>query len=249
MQQKPHIWDRQPPGLRIRYFTYMAPRPIELLALRAGLRSLVKFEDVPLHAVSRVRARFPRGVHVLLGAPFVKHLPTGEAQRSGSGRRCVNLYVSWIKEKAEQLQQLEMTDPAGTAEACGELLGYPPCCVQAFASIRDHARDDALVLSILKATRQPQWRLNVLSDLALISFYPCRFDCEVALAQARKLESALSSHQRARVKKRLARAIRFETFANMAVLDGRIWRPNVLCDGDYQLTGELVDFRAIPSRR
>lgn len=228
---------------RIRYFTFAAPRKIELAALRAGLRQVVKLEDVSVDKAEQLR--WPRGVRVRHSTPFVKHLHSGEVRSAGPGRWAVNVYASW-GDAFERLYELEQEDPARHAQSCGELLGYPRCCVAAFVASRDHTRDDDLIVALARVTpSQPLWRLNVLCDCALISFYPCRFDCPFAEREAQRLETVLSPRERARVRHRLARAIRFRSFANLAVKDGSVWRPNILADSRYakRPDGLLLDFR------
>jgi hypothetical protein len=78
----------------------------------------------------------------------------------------------------------------------GELLGYPPCCVEAFCA---RARPVEGVADAFRAARaawlpRPYARLNntlLPMGRSLISFEPCAYDCAAALAVAERIAEAL----------------------------------------------------------
>jgi hypothetical protein len=78
--------------------------------------------------------------------------------------------------------------------AMGELLGYPPCCTEAFAGCGGGREPIELVAAALRATRgRPAARLNVL-DLAVfhyVSWYPCAFDCALSTQYANAVAQGL----------------------------------------------------------
>jgi hypothetical protein len=99
-------------------------------------------------------------------------------------------------------------DRAFFTRELGQRLGYPPCCVDAFAdrilrgSGRLHAgdrdrHDDDYIAASDGWSARPDWRLNSLlmrQRARLISFTPCRLDCPAALAQAVVIHRLVREH-------------------------------------------------------
>jgi len=99
-------------------------------------------------------------------------------------------------------------DRAFFTRELGLRLGYPTCCVDAFAerilrgSGRLHAgdrdrHDDDYIAASDGWVARPDWRLNSLlmrQRARLISFTPCRLDCPAALAQAVVLHRLVREH-------------------------------------------------------
>lgn len=99
-------------------------------------------------------------------------------------------------------------DRAFFTRELGLRLGFPPCCVDAFAARilrgsghlhagdRDRHDDDFVAASDGWVAR-PDWRLNSLlmrHRARLISFTPCRLDCPAALAQAAIILGLVREH-------------------------------------------------------
>jgi hypothetical protein len=99
-------------------------------------------------------------------------------------------------------------DRAFFTRELGLRLGFPPCCVDAFAARilrgsghlhagdRDRHDDDFVAASDGWVAR-PDWRLNSLlmrHRARLISFTPCRLDCPAALAQAALILGLVREH-------------------------------------------------------
>jgi hypothetical protein len=89
---------------------------------------------------------------------------------------------------------------------CGALLGYPSCCVEAFLRSTKLERDDhdpeldARRCNFYRIdaawVERPLARLNTLlktDQLGLISFDPCRFDCEAAREIADRIASVVEA--------------------------------------------------------
>ncbi len=76
----------------------------------------------------------------------------------------------------------------------GELLGYPPCCVAAFAKQVDRSNNTMNRYATAARTREPgpwPWELND-TWLKLVPFFPCSYTCEAALGFARTVASGLA---------------------------------------------------------
>lgn len=70
-----------------------------------------------------------------------------------------------------------------TIQTVGQLLGYPSCCVAAFAAQADRGDDVFSLARALAATAGvPDGRLNPLGPRPLLAFHPCRLDCPAATA-------------------------------------------------------------------
>jgi hypothetical protein len=106
----------------------------------------------------------------------------------------VHVYVADTPQKARAARQAEHSQKIAEF---GRLLGYPPCCVDFYLRRLDTAEQDQgdFVLPLLEASLEdrlgkkpsfPHW-LNVAAQYfsaSLISFYPCSFFCEKAIAVA-----------------------------------------------------------------
>ena len=76
----------------------------------------------------------------------------------------------------------------------GELLGYPPCCVEAFSQHRKlHHNRVAVGRSAARSERfDPLLNQLSLSLFHPIGWFPCRYDCPASLALARQLVHAMA---------------------------------------------------------
>jgi hypothetical protein len=159
-------------------------RCTELWSFRAGLKPVV-FLTVRPEEEAATLASFGE-VHV---ERLVRKVRV-EAQdrwvdRRDEGEPYVELYLSrepGLAARAASLQQ----HPSGQLAELGALLGYPACCIAAFAAQRDRANNTANRYATGLRTASPgpwPWQLNNLSQM-LLAFFPCRYDCPRALAQA-----------------------------------------------------------------
>jgi hypothetical protein len=159
------------------------------------------------------------------------------------------LYVARRLQDAEALRAVEAPlRDGGSAErlrdaslATGRLLGYPPCCAEAFVDRIERAR--GLGLDELRGLRKralaareaqveaPRWELNNLlldERVRLITFEPCLYDCPLALRFARAVLReivALSATDAAELHRRLAVAIALDPGGRKALVqiaDGRV---------------------------
>ncbi len=72
----------------------------------------------------------------------------------------------------------------------GELLGYPPCCVDHFVGLAADAGNDDVIRAIAeRSARFFPWINNVsMSVYHPISWFPCRYDCEASARIARTID-------------------------------------------------------------
>ena len=178
----------------------MARMDVEWVAYTAGLKPALRRTVDPARA-EEVAARMRASGAVVLRAR--------ETAVFGA-REEVVLYVAPTERDAEALRDAEASvlpgrvraaDPSGAHRAVGRALGFPACCVDAFCARvargvdRLVARGPGGLSEDYVAARaawvpRPDARVNPLLmrvGAQLVSFYPCRFDCPAAVAQASAL--------------------------------------------------------------
>ncbi len=183
---------------------YRGVKPAELAMARHAIKPVVKFEDLPETEVAGLLAALPRGLRVAVGGPYRKD---GLLLRSAPCRRgdpdAMRVVYASRGDEGERLRRIEQSAP-DDVRAAGELLGFPPCCVEAFAAdvARSRDADDALnddaclrVLATAPWNMPGDARLNPLSDLELLGFYPCTSRCSAAVAFADRVLAALSEDE------------------------------------------------------
>lgn len=181
----------------------------ELAMLAANLKPVVKFEDIPLELAGRFARRHGAHYRVVVGPQYFKDyllLRSSPADRTASDRRTralVCIYAS-RDDSARKLMELEQSDRENVFET-GKLLGFPSCCIEAFAADFERSRNDQDALNDeacrrLAATattdRPGHPALNPLSNHELLGFYACDMRCEAATAYARRTAAALARVRR-----------------------------------------------------
>jgi hypothetical protein len=215
-----------PPGVPL--VKWRTPRRIDLVALEAGARRVAKFEDLSPGEARRVQAwAAARGFRSVVAGPYHKRFELAVAAESAAGQ----LYSAIVShgDEAEQVAAAEQDrSPEGTRRA-GLALGYPPCCVERFASLpRDGLalRDgvnEAAIRAIAGVREGLPWETNPLYQASPVGFSACRADCPEALAFARRLLGALVKADPAAgevVRATLSRPVLFLRHSLAFVLDG-----------------------------
>jgi hypothetical protein len=123
---------------------------------------------------------------------------------------------------------------ADAARALGELLGFPPCCVDAFVQVARDGRDEkaGMLEHALARSEAFHPRLNNLSLAAFhyIGWSPCRFDCPASLAIADAAAAELRRRDEAAwavVDRLLARPRLWSDERRQLIFAGR-WRDGAL---------------------
>jgi hypothetical protein len=171
------------------------------IALEAGLKPMLR-ELLPIAAIDEARERFERAGWATELSPLVFG-PTRDGWLGGPESREDTvrepreerrpLYVGRDRGALREAIAAELARTTEGARALGGLLGYPPCCVEAFVGRSDRR---AAALWAAAAARSERFlpRLNVLDHaiLAYVAFFPCRFDCPDAAARADAIAALLA---------------------------------------------------------
>lgn len=178
-------WASPDRGISIR------PWDIELTAIEAGLRQVVKLDRVPDDFVDVLRQEATqRGLFLEIVAPPVSDV-------HGATTLLLSNDPAALAEAGDLERQLiRRGGDQGPAAAMGELLGYPSCCVRRFARVVEH-NDTTLAWALLPEPHTPakpftQW---LQPGLALLSHSPCGLDCAASIALGRKLLDALEARE------------------------------------------------------
>lgn len=167
--------------------------PAELWAFRAGLKPVV-FLTVRPEEVEATLSQFGevhcerRDRRVSVGAQDCW------LDRRDVGEMRVELYLSRDLDLAQRAARLQAEgDPTASLREMGELVGYPRCCVAAFAAQDDRANNSLnryysrarTPAAVEHGSAHWAWELNNLHTM-VAPFYPCTYRCEAALDWARR---------------------------------------------------------------
>ncbi len=210
----------------------LPPEPFELWAFRAGFKPVV-FLTVAPAAVEQTMAWFGdvhcerRERRVSVGAQ------DRWTDRRDQGEARVELYLSNDRDLAQRAAYLQAeVDPTEAILELGQLVGYPPCCVEAFAEQDDRANNSLnryaswrrTVASGATLSRPWPWQLNNLHTV-VAPFYPCSYRCERALLWANAALAEMAREypgETERLKQLLSLPVLYFDHDHQLVLDGEV---------------------------
>lgn len=210
-------------------FRVPAPdEPLELWPFRAGKKPVAFLTALPADA-DRFAACF-EGAHVERRERRV-HVGPQDAwiDRRDLGEARVELYISRDPSLAAEAARLQTEgDPSGSLHDLGRLMGYPPCCVEAFAAQADRSNNTrnryaTAARTTLRDEPWP-WELNNLHTM-LIPCYPCSYGCAAALDLARSALAAMDAAHpgtRQAIRDLLARPALYFDHERQIVLHGAV---------------------------
>ncbi|MCC6848796.1 MAG: hypothetical protein IT294_09865 [Deltaproteobacteria bacterium] len=223
------------------------PWDVELTALAAGLRTIVKLDGVPAELVETLRALVEqRGLRVEVVA---QHTAAGSEDPS----RSVTLLVARDGSTLGEARELEalLLAPRGAAGVTaatirmGALLGYPPCCTDRFTRVAAQ-NDTTLAWALLPGVPHPpaspatQW---LHPALALLSHSPCDLHCAASVALGERLVDEIEATQPS-----FAAAWRSLT-ARVQVIDHRGDRLALTVDGSLESGATITAADIVASGR
>lgn len=172
--------------------------PLELFGVLAGIKP-VAFLTLAPSSVDQVLAA-ASGLAIERRERLVQIDSSQDAwtDRRDQGRPFVELYISRDPAQAKRCAKLQAEgDPTANMAELGELLGYPGCCIRAFASQRDRSNNTANRYASFARTRAPgpwPFQLQNFWD-TLTPFFPCRYDCPAGYDYAQRSLEALEAHE------------------------------------------------------
>ncbi len=204
--------------------------PLEALAYALDLKPAVFLTVAPQHE-AMVREALPGHVERAERRVDVRSSDRWIDDRS-AGEPRVELYAARDAETVRRLRQLQTTAPSDALTQIGAILGYPACCVQAFAAIGD--RSDNSYNRVAAAARTSvggAWPA-VLDDTALklLPHFVCTYRCERSVEQSRQLLDALSDEHpelRAEIDAYLAGPVLYFDHDHQLHFRGRVSGPAV----------------------
>lgn len=170
----------------------LPPEPFEVWPFRAGIKP-VAFLTVRPENVDETLAYFGDVHHERRERRVQVGAQDCWTDRRDAGEPRVELYIAADATLARRAARLQAeVDPTTAIREIGALVGYPPCCIEAFAGQDDRANNSrnryyswARTLRSDGSTQLPwPWELNNLHTM-IVPFYPCSYRCEAALAWAR----------------------------------------------------------------
>ncbi len=174
------------------------------IALDAGLKPMLR-ELIAVPELDRTRARFEAAGWLVEISPIVfgpthdgwlgrPESRTGTTRSADLDRRPV--FVGRDRALLLRAIECERAHTLDGARELGALLGYPPCCVDAFVGHIEDRRAVRLWASAAARTPPESFaaRLNVLdpSTFTYVSWFPCRFDCAPSIALADALADRIA---------------------------------------------------------
>jgi hypothetical protein len=159
----------------------------EEIALRAGIKPLVR-QTLNASAVDAAAERYRREGLCVAVAP-VRYAHRAGARRSFAVGDAppdsqAPVFVSRSPEVAQAAADCEVADRDDQARTMGGLLGYPPCCIDAFvATPRPRPNRELAARALARTTTPPHPRLNTLDQAVFhyVAYSPCTLDCEPSL--------------------------------------------------------------------
>ena len=218
-----------PPAIALDPLRAEVPR-LELLAYEHGLKPAL-YLTLPRAEADAIAQRFGDHRMARVDYLFMYDAVTDVRRRApaapGEGTH-VDLFIARDAALVERARTI-YEDPRGPSEhlaEMGAMLGYPPCCVEAFAALPDRSNNTAIRYASIARTRRLGLPfapvLNNLFAYVLPSF-PCSYGCARSVAQAEAVLDLLARTQpdtAATLRRALARPVLFFDHARLVVLEG-----------------------------
>ena len=223
--------------------------PLELWPFLAGKKPVAFLTALPADA-SRLAAYFA-GAHVERRERRVHTGPQDAwIDRRDLGEARVELYISRDPAAAALAARLQTEgDPSASLREIGELMGYPPCCVEAFAARSDRSNNTRNRYATVARTPDDgawPWELNNLHTM-LIPCYPCSYACgaarELAASALTAMDAAHPGTRRA-IGELLARPALYFDHERQIVLHGEASGDTARFTGTSVPEGSPRDFAA-----
>jgi hypothetical protein len=210
--RSPHANPHYRDFCRTRYRVTVEPSRGEWIALELGikpmLRLVVEASDWPELRMSCESRGY---------ATAMIHFPVQESHLDGTTKPSapaktdpsVHRIVAFVGRDREELEEAASVDGEMLLEdvsehawrvqgrRLGELLGYPPCCVDHFVNTPGNSENIDVIRRIARRSTRFDPLLNNLSMSVVHAtcWFPCRYDCAASLKLAREVDRQLAAEQ------------------------------------------------------
>lgn len=184
---------------RVDFFppSVLPPIPLELVGVLADIKPVAFLTVAPSELGRALKSASGLAIERRDRRVRIDESQDAWIDRRDQGRPFIELYISRDSEKAKRAAKLQAEgDPTADMVELGELLGYPICCIRAFASQRDRSNNTLnRYASFAKTKSEGPWPFQ-LSNFwdTLTPFFPCRYDCAAGLSYSKRSLEAVESH-------------------------------------------------------
>jgi hypothetical protein len=209
---------------------------LELMAFEAGLKPAL-YLTLPRAEAAALLPRFA-GYAVARVDYDLDHDAVTDVRRrvnapEGEGSH-VDLFVARDPAAVAQAREiyLDPRGPSARLAEMGAMLGYPPCCVAAFAALDDRSNNSAIRYAAHARTQRERFAPE-LNNLAahVLPWFPCSYGCVPSIAAARAvldLFAARDPDGAAALRRRLTRSTLYVDHARALSLGGARLEGDVL---------------------
>jgi hypothetical protein len=199
------------------------PSNLEEVAFSNGDKPVL-YLVVPTCDVDALRAKYSGATIVCREIPLSVESATGRrVYETSTGEKNSHVFVSANPVLAERAAQLWDEGSSRHVVTIGELMGYPPCCVAAFAALGERGNNAALAYVTAARSRALGAPFHSLLNSAVrhvIPCTPCSFGCSRAIALASRVLEALPEKVATSLRRALARPVLYFDEARAIVFEG-----------------------------
>lgn len=250
-----------PPGRALPQDPDLRPVPrLELMAFEAGIKPAL-YLTLPRAEAEALLPRFDKyfvtRVDYALDHDLVRDVRARVNTPEGEGTH-VDLFIARDASQSARAREIYL-DPRGPSahlREMGAMLGYPACCVEAFAALDDRSNNSAIRYAAHARTAAGGGRFEpVLNNLFahVLPWFPCGYGCAPSVEAARAVLARFAEEDpagAAALQKRLRRSVFYVDHARLVALEGARLEGDVLryAGALGSLGGVEGDARAVAAR-
>jgi hypothetical protein len=199
------------------------PTNLEEIAFVQGDKPVL-YLVIPQSALEALRNKYPGVTIVCREIPLSIEGATGRrVYSSESGENMSHTFLSRDADRAKKAAQMWDEGSSRHAQAIGELLGYPPCCVAAFVALGERGNNAALTYVTAARSRALSAPFAACLNSAIrhvLPCTPCSFGCPRAIHLAERVLDALPANVSKALRRALARPVLYFDEARAVVFEG-----------------------------
>lgn len=211
------------------------PSHLEETAFAIGDKPVL-YLVLPSSDLPALREKYADATLVVRELPLVVEGATGRrVYEASKGEQNAHVFISKNGAMAEQAARYWDEGSSRHAVAIGELLGYPRCCVAAFAALAERGNNAALAYITAARTRALGATFHGALNSAVrhvVPYTPCSFGCPRAIDLAERIIAALPENVARALRRGLGRPVFYWDEARAIVLNGA------------RVNGQTVDYES-----